>query len=142
VRFIAKSYRKVGDAIPVFRGNAYRGGIYIAFGYGLDAEEVLARFVRRPDTQARLETRRRSPASLGLLKHGGRINDKKHAEIPGKISSRIERFDDIDCGGLPLDRMTPLMGEPGSRKIILTLQTLIGAITRHGRSGVLYSAAI
>jgi len=142
VRLIAKSYRKVGDAIPVFRGNAYRGGLYIAFGYGLDAEEVLARFVRRPDTQARLEIRRRSPASLGLLKHGCRINEKKHAEIPGKISGRIERFDDVDCGVLPLDRMMPLMGEPGSGKIILTLQNLIGAITRHGRSSAIYSATI
>ena len=66
---------------------------------------------------------------------------KKHAEIPGKISGRIERFDDVDCGVLPLDRMTPLMGEPGSGKIILTLQNLIGGITRHGRSGAIYSAA-
>jgi len=44
------------------------------------------------------------------LKHGDRINDKKYAENPEKISSRIERFDDVDCGVLPLDRMMPLMG--------------------------------
>jgi hypothetical protein len=38
--------------------------------------------------------------------------------------------------------MTPLMSEPGSGKIILKLQNLIGAITRHGRSGAIYSATI
>jgi KaiC/GvpD/RAD55 family RecA-like ATPase len=67
---------------------------------------------------------------------------KKHAEVSGEISCRIERFDDVEYDVLPLDRMTPLMGEPGSGKSILTLQNLIGAITRHGRSDAIYSAAI
>jgi RecA/RadA recombinase len=44
------------------------------------------------------------------------MNDKKHLAVIEKISSGIEGFDDITCGGLPLGRMTLLMGGPACPK--------------------------
>ena len=54
------------------------------------------------------------------------MTEKKHTESLEKISSGIEGFDDITCGGLPLGRTTLLMGGPGSGKTVLALQMLVG----------------
>ena len=64
------------------------------------------------------------------------MTDKKHAAVLGKISSGIEGFDDITCGGLPLGATTLLMGGPGSGKTVLALQTLVSATTHHGTPGI------
>jgi len=62
------------------------------------------------------------------------MNDKKH--FIEKISSGIEGFDDITCGGLPLGRTTLLMGGPGSGKTVLVLHVLVSASTHHGTPGI------
>ena len=64
------------------------------------------------------------------------MTDKKHAAVLAKISSGIEGFDDITCGGLPLGATTLLMGGPGSGKTVLALQTLVGATTHHSTPGI------
>ena len=64
------------------------------------------------------------------------MTDKKHAAGLEKISSGIEGFDDITCGGLPLGATTLLMGGPGSGKTVLALQTLVSATTHHGTPGI------
>jgi circadian clock protein KaiC len=64
------------------------------------------------------------------------MTEMKHAEILTKISSGIEGFDDITCGGLPLGRTTLLMGGPGSGKTVLALQILVSANSHHGTPGI------
>ena len=64
------------------------------------------------------------------------MNDIRHAAVFEKISSGIEGFDDITCGGLPLGRTTLLMGGAGSGKTVLALQTLVTAATHHGTPGI------
>jgi circadian clock protein KaiC len=64
------------------------------------------------------------------------MSDKKHSAAVVKISTGIEGFDDITCGGLPLGRTTLLMGGPGCGKTVLALQILFGAATVHGTPGI------
>src|SRR5277367_3346771 len=64
------------------------------------------------------------------------MNEKKHLAVMEKISSGIEGFDDITCGGLPLGRTTLLMGGPGSGKTVLALQVLVSATTHYGTPGI------
>jgi circadian clock protein KaiC len=64
------------------------------------------------------------------------MTEKKRPEILDKVSSGIEGFDDITCGGLPLGRITLLMGGPGSGKTVLALQILVGATTHSGAPGI------
>jgi len=64
------------------------------------------------------------------------MTEKKCTELMEKISSGIEGFDDITCGGLPRGRTTLLMGGPGSGKTVLALQMLVGASRHHGTPGI------
>jgi circadian clock protein KaiC len=64
------------------------------------------------------------------------MNEKKHAEVLEKISTGIEGFDDITCGGLPLGRTTLLMGGPGCGKTVLALQVLATATNHHAAPGI------
>lgn len=64
------------------------------------------------------------------------MTEKKHTAVLEKISSGIEGFDDITCGGLPYGRTTLLMGGAGSGKTVLALQTLVSATTHHGTPGI------
>ena len=64
------------------------------------------------------------------------MTDKKRVAVLEKISSGIEGFDDITCGGLPLGATTLLMGGPGSGKTVLAPQTLVSATTHHGTPGI------
>ena len=64
------------------------------------------------------------------------MTGKNHAEILEKISTGIEGFDDITCGGLPLGRTTLLMGGAGSGKTVLALQMLVSASKHHDTPGI------
>ena len=64
------------------------------------------------------------------------MSDKKHSAAIVKVSTGIEGFDDITCGGLPLGRTTLLMGGPGCGKTVLALQILVGAATGPGTPGI------
>ena len=64
------------------------------------------------------------------------MSDKKQSKGMQKISTGIEGFDDITCGGVPQGRTTLLMGGPGSGKTVLALQILTGATTHHGTPGI------
>ena len=64
------------------------------------------------------------------------MNEKTSSVLVEKISSGIEGFDDITCGGLPHGRTTLLMGGPGSGKTVLALQILVGATTHHDTPGI------
>jgi circadian clock protein KaiC len=64
------------------------------------------------------------------------MNEKRTAVVLEKISTGIEGFDDITCGGLPLGRTTLLMGGAGSGKTVLALQVLVSASERHGTPGI------
>jgi circadian clock protein KaiC len=64
------------------------------------------------------------------------MNEKKRGEILEKISTGIEGFDDITCGGLPLGRTILLMGDAGSGKTVLALQVLVSATQHHGTPGI------
>jgi len=64
------------------------------------------------------------------------MNDQKSAEVLEKISSGIEGFDDITCGGLPLGGTTLLTGTAGSGKTVLALQILVSAADHHGTPGI------
>ena len=64
------------------------------------------------------------------------MNEKKHIAVMEKVSSGIEGFDDVTCGGMPLGRTTLLMGGPGSGKTVLALQMLVSAAEREGTPGI------
>lgn len=64
------------------------------------------------------------------------MSDKDRADVLEKISSGIEGFDDITCGGLPLRRTTLLMGGPGCGKTVFALQMLVSAAMRESTPGI------
>jgi circadian clock protein KaiC len=64
------------------------------------------------------------------------MTEKKSAEILEKISSGIEGFEDIMCGGSPVGRTPLLMGGPGSGKNVLALQMLVSASRHRGTPGI------
>ena len=64
------------------------------------------------------------------------MNDKKRLDPLEKISSGVEGFDDITCGGLPKGRTTLFLGGPGSGKTVLALQALMGGAARHDAPGI------
>jgi predicted ATP-dependent serine protease len=64
------------------------------------------------------------------------VSDKDRADVLEKISSGIEGFDDITCGGLPLRRTTLLMGGPGCGKTVFALQMLVSAAMRESTPGI------
>ena len=65
------------------------------------------------------------------------MNGKKHAAVLEKISSGIEGFDDITCGGLPLGADDAADGRcrvPGRRSS--RSRSLVSATAHHGTPGI------
>jgi circadian clock protein KaiC len=63
------------------------------------------------------------------------VSDKNGVDVLEKISSGIEGFDDITCGGLPQRRTTLLMGGPGCGKTVFALHILVSG-AMHGTPGI------
>ncbi len=59
-----------------------------------------------------------------------------HTGVLEKISTGIEGFDDLTCGGLPLRGTTLLMGGPGCGKTVFALQMLVSAAMEHDTPGI------
>lgn len=67
------------------------------------------------------------------------MSDRKQDDLPEKIPSGIEGFDDLTAGGLPSQGTTLLMGGPGCGKTVLALQILAGSALHRGTPGIFVS---
>lgn len=57
-------------------------------------------------------------------------------QLPSKLATGIQGFDELSHGGLPLHRTSLLMGGPGSGKTMFALQTLVNAARRREEPGI------
>jgi circadian clock protein KaiC len=53
-----------------------------------------------------------------------------------KLATGIEGFDELSLGGLPLHRISLLIGGPGAGKTVFALQCLVNAVRRHRAPGI------
>ncbi len=61
---------------------------------------------------------------------------EKRAKHVEKAPTDIEGFDRITGGGLPRERTTLVLGEPGAGKTVFALQTLVNGARREGEPGI------
>lgn len=57
-------------------------------------------------------------------------------QLPSKLATGIQGFDELSHGGLTLNRTSLLMGGPGSGKTVFALQTLVNAARRRDEPGI------
>lgn len=57
-------------------------------------------------------------------------------QLPLKLSTGIQGFDELSLGGLPFNRTTLLLGGPGSGKTVFSLQTLTHAARKRNEPGI------
>jgi len=57
-------------------------------------------------------------------------------QLPAKLATGIQGFDELSHGGLILNRTSLLIGGPGSGKTIFALQTLVNAAQRRNEPGI------
>jgi circadian clock protein KaiC len=57
-------------------------------------------------------------------------------QLPSKLATGIQGFDELSHGGLTPNRTTLLLGGPGSGKTVFALQTLVNAARRRDEPGI------
>jgi len=57
-------------------------------------------------------------------------------QLPSKIATGVQGFDELSRGGMPRNRTSLIMGGPGSGKTVFSLQTLANAARRQGEPGI------
>lgn len=57
-------------------------------------------------------------------------------QLPSKLATGIQGFDELSHGGLTLNRTSLLLGGPGSGKTVFSLQTLVNAARRRDEPGI------
>ncbi|MES2176387.1 MAG: circadian clock protein KaiC [Gemmatimonadota bacterium] len=67
-----------------------------------------------------------------------RTSELEHTAAPGiaKAETRIKGFDEITGGGIPLGRVTLLLGGPGAGKTVFALETLVNSARGDRRPGI------